>query len=187
MIQLLNKDQLLTLNLLELFQKENNPYFSKSIGYYATTTNIDRRTILRLLELFVSDIEEQNWYEKITLEITDKEVTISIGKEFSLDIYYNFYLQNTTCFDLCLEIFTGDFTTVQDFSDRLFLSKSTVYKRISSLKSVLKDYNLTLDFNSPQIILGPEHQIRYFFYILFFDSFETGYCKFSEFDLYYIE
>ncbi|MBQ6485365.1 MAG: helix-turn-helix domain-containing protein [Carnobacterium sp.] len=187
MIQLLNKDQLLTLNLLELFQKENNPYFSKSIGYYATTTNIDRRTILRLLELFVSDIEEQNWYEKITLEITDKEVTISIGKEFSLDFFYNFYLQNTTCFDLCLEIFTGDFTTVQDFSDRLFLSKSTVYKRISSLKSVLKDYNLTLDFNSPQIILGPEHQIRYFFYILFFDSFETGYCKFSEFDLYYIE
>lgn len=187
MIQLLNKDQLLTLNLLDLFQKENSQHFSKSIGYYANTSSIDRRTIVRLLELFLLDIEEQNWNEIIKIELDEKTVMISIGKEFSLDFFYNFYLKNTTCFELCLEIFTGDFTTVQDFSDRLFLSKSTVYKRISLLKSVLKDYNLTLDFNSTQIILGPEHQIRYFFYVLFFDSFETGYCKFSKFNLDYIE
>lgn len=187
MIQLLNKDQLLTLNLLTLFQKENNQYFSKSISYYSNTTSTDRRTIVRLLKIFLLDIEEQKWTEKINIKMNEKEVIISIGNEFSIDFFYNFYLKNTTCFELCLEILTGDFTTVQDFSDRLFLSKSTVYKRISLLKSVLTDYNLTLDFNSTQILLGPEHQIRYFFYVLFFDSFETGYCKFSDFNLVYIE
>lgn len=183
MYQLLDKDRATLLQLLSHFYTLEKNY---SYSEYAEFLGCDRRKIVKLVKLFKLDVDSNHWENMITIHATEKEVDVIIGNNFSLDFFYSHYMQQSIGFILCWEIFNNRFTTIQQFSNDVYMSRSSVYKRIQSLKTILYRYNLNLDFSNPRIILGDEHQIRYFFYHLFSEAFQTNEWPFDSLNIDFI-
>lgn len=171
MYQLLDKDRVTLLKLLSHFYNLEQHY---SYSEYADLLDCDRRKVVKLIKMFKFDIDSNHWEQMITIHATEKELEVIIGNDFSLDFFYSYYLQQSIGFVLCWEIFNNHFTTIQQFSNDVYLSRSSVYKHINTLKIILNRYNLIIDFSHPMIILGEEHQIRYFFYDLFSETFQVN-------------
>ncbi|MBC1553887.1 HTH domain-containing protein [Listeria booriae] len=61
------------------------------------------------------------------------------------------------------------YLTIDEWADDLFLSSSALYRYLSSLKNILKDFNLTLSL-TPVKIEGEEVDIRYFYFYFFYST-----------------
>lgn len=171
MYRLLDKDRAILLQLIYHFSIIEKNY---SFSDYAELIDCDRRKIVKLVQLFKFDIDSNQWGPMINIQTIEKKLKITIGSDFSLDFFYSYYMQQSIGFILCWEIFNNRFTTIQQFSNDVFLSRSSVYKHINILKTILNSYDLMIDFSHPKIILGQEHQIRYFFYDLFNEAFQVN-------------
>lgn len=142
-----------------------------SIRYFSTELNLERRTIIKTIENLMLDITENNWQDMLTLEFQEGELTATIGPLFSLDVFYSHYMSLSFSVELALYIFKNPTATIEEILDYFYISQATFYRRLPPLKQVLADFNLELNFaNKQATLLGEEKQIRYFYFILFWEN-----------------
>lgn len=80
--------------------------------------------------------------------------------------HLNTLVENNPLFFVIESIFNGNTHDSYYYSDKLFISDSTLKKHLSILRSVLEHYSLTLS-TSPIDIIGNEMNIRYFYFQYF--------------------
>lgn len=88
--------------------------------------------------------------------------------DFSYHKLKQLLIKNDLKFILCKKIFEGKFTTVLNFSEEHYVSIASTYRKIVDLKKILKSYQLELDLSKSPFLKGPEHQIRHFYFELYF-------------------
>lgn len=80
-------------------------------------------------------------------------------------------LAESTAYQLLEMIFFNDKMTVNDLAELLFISPPTVYRMINQLNPSLQEiHGFQIETNPCQIV-GSEENIRYFFYLYFFERY----------------
>lgn len=101
------------------------------------------------------------WLQDDTLHFHQSE-------DYSFNTLYQLLFKKTLLFHLCDSIFHHSFTNLNDFSMDNFISLSSLYRRLHQLKLILHEYQITLDFTKPDLLIGEEKQIRHFYFELYF-------------------
>lgn len=165
---------LLDTNYLPYLQLLNHFYRKSATGsirYFSTELNLERRTIIKIVENLNQDIGENGWEDMLSIELNEGEITATIGSLFSLDVFYSHYMSNSFSVEVVLYIFQHPNATLDEILDYFYISQATFYRRIPPLKQVLLDFNLELNFTNKHLTLqGEEKQLRYFFFILFWEN-----------------
>lgn len=113
------------------------------------------------------------------IEISPPEVTIKITPKIGITLLYNSSLilsnfilklaENNPVFEILDNLFNGVVETIEDYSERFFISESTLRKKLLVLRKVLREYQLELSF-TPLALTGDEVNIRCFFFSYYRDS-----------------
>lgn len=137
-----------------------------------------RRTLIKNLDTLQDDIVANNWSDYLNFTYTAANIHLELSTLFSIDYFVTHYLVNNVQFEFCLEIFNDEFDSLQTFTEDNFLTKATMYRKLNRLKELLQDFDITIDLTKSERMLGDEHQIRYFYYCLFFRcvSFFDRFC-----------
>lgn len=160
-----------SLSLLKYLYKYNS---YQTITFFSEELDLDRRTILKTIRSLQKDISLNNWQELVTIEIIDKNLFAHFGPLFSIETFYSYYMSKSFGVNLMLRLFAHQSDSIDELADHLYVSKATFYRKITPLKQVLSDFELTLDFTSPQNkLIGSEKQIRYFFFTFFWETFRS--------------
>lgn len=169
----------LPLHLLQYLYKRNS---YQTITFFSEALNTDRRTLLKTIAILQKDISLNNWHDMITIEVIDKNLSATIGPLFSMETFYSYYMSKSFGVNLTLRLFTHSSDSIEELADYLYVSKATFYRRLTPLKQVLADFDLSLDFtNSRNKLIGSEKQIRYFFFTFFWEVFRAFPYKKSAF------
>lgn len=146
----------------------------QTITFFSEALDLDRRTLLKTISILQRDIALNNWHDMIAIEIIDKNLSATIGPLFSIETFYSYYMSKSFGVNLALRLFTHHSDSIEELAEDLYVSKATFYRRLTPLKQVLADFDLTLDFtNSQNKLIGSEKQIRYFFFTFFWEVFRT--------------
>lgn len=175
MKELLNKEFVFRLKLLDNLSRERlNGTSALSVSDYASKLSKDRRTILKNIEALKIDIKRLGCEKYITISLSDESTIFTeITPDFDTNYFFLYYLEHSILFNLCLEIFNETFVDLQSFATKRFYSYSTVYRKMTDLKKIVAQYDLTLDLNTSTLIQGKEQNIRFFFFSLFWESYKV--------------
>lgn len=185
MIRLLNKDALNKLKLFYLLKESDE---IQTISSVSKKFSLDKRTTLRLLQAFQQDILQFCLEKDIHLDFqNERNIIFTLVDSFDPQILYVNYLEQSINFKACLDIFNQDFTNISQFSAKHYQSVSTTKRYLDSLKRLVKQYDLTLDLAKNQMIVGKEHQIRYFYYTFFWESYSSTQWPFPDIDLHRLQ
>ena len=87
---------------------------------------------------------------------------------FTVDYYFSFLLQRSQYYIILMSLFRGDQRTIEDFANKLFISKSSAIRKIHYLKENLLHFRLKMGKKDKKyILIGEEEKIRYFYFLLF--------------------
>ncbi|TFI74614.1 hypothetical protein CKN81_03425 [Carnobacterium divergens] len=185
LIRLLNKD---ALNKLKLFYLLKESEEIQTISSVSKKFNLDKRTTLRLLQAFQQDIIQFQLEQDIHLNFqNERNIIFELANSFDPQFLYVNYLEQSINFNACLDIFNQDFTNISQFSAKHYQSVSTTKRSLDSFKRLMKQYELSLDLAKNQMIVGKEHQIRYFYYTFFWESYSSTQWPFPEIDLHTLQ
>lgn len=170
MHKILDKQERNTLLCLDYFSKE------RTLETHSIQTMIDelqwaRRSLVKNIDFLQAEIIAQQWETYLTVHITATTIEVELSHLFSIDFFANHYIIQSVPFQFCLEIFNSEFESLKSFTEKNFLSKPTMYRKLNVLKKVLADFEITVDLADERRFIGEEHQIRYFFYCLFSDAY----------------
>lgn len=91
-------------------------------------------------------------------------------------------LNNSKEYQLLETIFFNENRSLSDIADILYIGSATIYRMVNRINRILKeDYQFYIETN-PCRIVGSEEQIRYFFYVYFFEKYPTFEWPFPDID-----
>lgn len=132
-----------------------------SLEEIATEFDVSVRTLER-------DITEINAVDKHFI-VQHKAVGYEIENTVLIDDLLLDISEQSPLFVIVQNIYEEIYLTIDEWADDLFLSSSALYRYLSSLKNILKDFNLTLSL-TPVKIEGAEVDIRYFYFYFFYST-----------------
>ncbi|MEB5953203.1 helix-turn-helix domain-containing protein [Enterococcus innesii] len=122
--------------------------------------------INKQIEDLNSDFAEFRIEQDVEIVSDNINVTLNIKGKITSDILFSHYIVRSIKFDLFKEMFFEKLISINDYASEHFLSHTTVYTEIKSLKKELSkfDIHITKDFK----IKGHERKVREFA-LVFFD------------------
>lgn len=142
-----------------LIEKIAKARYAITLEEISDSLNTSLRTLKRDLKEIAS--MEENLiirHSAAKVEITDNELVSFVLAEFA---------EKSPLFIIIKSIFEGKYLSVDEWSDELYISTSTLYRHLNHLKEILASFNLKLQF-SPVSLEGREVEIRYFFHYFFY-------------------
>lgn len=106
------------------------------------------------------------------LELDECGLSISLNDEteiecasdgFSLNRLEQLLVRRNHLFILCKTLFENDFSSLEEFSESNYTSVSTMYRKIVSLKELLKEYEIELDLSNHVFFWGKNVKSDIFF------------------------
>jgi len=115
---------------------------------------------------YIDDINHLSSEEDIDvkLELYDSNLNFHIGNQVEWQEVIYMFLNQSPKYPMIIYLFNNRDFSIKEISRELSISEATVNRQIHSLNKLLKEFQLMI--RNGQLV-GPEHQIRYFFYRLF--------------------
>mgnify|MGYP001279758260 CR=1 FL=1 len=154
---LLKRDNQRKLLLIETLYYSKNPM----------TTDQLRQIIDCTTPILISDIRAINStmeYYEVSRE--NGLYSLEVADNATIDALFSTMIRDSLSFKILELIFFEEYETLQEISDDLYCSLSSVQKHITFLMEVLKKWNLTIQ-RRPFRITGNEKNIRQLFFLLF--------------------
>lgn len=115
--------------------------------------------------------------EEIEIQLIPKVgINLVWKSSYLLSDFISKLADNNPIFEIIENLFLGVEKNVEDYASHLFLSESTLKKKLSILKKVLKTYYLDLSLR-PLKIIGSEFNIRGFFFAYFRDTKKSSFVS----------
>lgn len=145
--------------ILSLLLETDHPL---GIDYLFSHFDLSKQTfqsdINFLLEKFPENLELVSYKGQPSLKKIESSITISN--------YINELIKNNPLFLIIKSTFNGTVESLNFYTELLFLSETTLRRHLKVLKKVLAEYHLHLNI-SPIEIIGPEENIRLFYFDYF--------------------
>lgn len=97
---------------------------------------------------------------------TNKEWCFKTTPIFSLQDVHTEMIKSSVSYKLLMEILNSSFTSLEEFSQKNFMTKRTFYRKINGLTDYLNNYHLKLNLRKYTLLEGDEYFIRYFYHLL---------------------
>lgn len=107
-----------------------------------------------------------------------KGVLLKKKQNASLSKYESIYLAETLEFKILSAIFHSNNLTAEKLADYLFISKSTLYRKLKKLNTILEKNGIQLNSSTLQLS-GNEIWIREYFYLLYWSTSDSGFWPFE--------
>ncbi|MBC1459166.1 helix-turn-helix domain-containing protein [Listeria newyorkensis] len=147
------------LKLLNLLFFADAPIVKKEVATIVecsvNTLNADIETLNATLPEDVAQILE-----------ADKKLSMQTTPQINFDYLTAYMISTSHLFQLALSAFNGEKTTISEWAENNFVSRSTFYVKLAEVDTFLARSRLVLN-NAPLEIQGGEMNIRFFFYHLF--------------------
>ncbi|MBA3925476.1 helix-turn-helix domain-containing protein [Listeria rustica] len=147
------------LKLLNLLFFADAPIVKKEV---ATTVECSVNTLNADIETLNATLPED--IAQI-LEV-DKKLSIKTTTQINFDYLTAYMISTSHLFQLALSVFNGEKTTISEWAENNFVSRSTFYVKLAEVDTFLARSRLVLN-SAPLGIEGGEVNIRFFFYHLF--------------------
>ncbi|EUJ26341.1 helix-turn-helix domain-containing protein [Listeria cornellensis] len=147
------------LKLLNLLFFAEAPIVKKEVAAMVecsvNTLNADISTLNATLPEEIAQINE-----------ADKKLSLTATAQINFDYLTAYMISTSHLFQLALSVFNGEKTTISEWAENNFVSRSTFYVKLAEVDTFLARSRLVLN-NAPLGIEGNEINIRFFFYHLF--------------------
>ncbi|CQR23851.1 regulatory protein [Streptococcus varani] len=133
-------------------------------------TSLSRSTLLKYISLFNELARKGSLVTEIRIDEDVCWLEMDPGLEWVSVI--NLFIQSSSRYLILKEVFSHHSFTIQSLSQKLMISEATLNRHLSALNDLLKEFSIAI-YNGR--LKGPEHQIRYFYWLLFQNcwTFET--------------
>ncbi|MBC1436408.1 HTH domain-containing protein [Listeria rocourtiae] len=146
---------------IRVVQKIYDAKFPITVDEIAEDLDISKRTLSR----DIKDIEH-SFPEQEVLEL-NTVYGYSINHSYYVDDLIVRISEESPLLLIVNGLFKGDFKSIDEWADELFLSTSTLHRYLTYLKNLLKEFKLELSL-TPIAFLGEEVNIRHFFFNFFY-------------------
>ncbi|MBP1040072.1 helix-turn-helix domain-containing protein [Vagococcus sp. BWB3-3] len=152
-----------TLDILEYLYSENKTWFLPEI---ASAIHCSIKSVSQSISILNNLVEENNLTCSIFLE--DKGgVYLQTDSYAEIHLLKILFVRTTASYQLLDKIFQSPNVTIDQLQEELFLSRSTIYRKLEIIEQVLLKNKLTLS-KTTLTIEGDETAIREFFYVFYF-------------------
>lgn len=116
------------------------------------------------------EIKELNENAVINYQKIENQMFISIDTpdDFNFFKLYSNYLTNSINYQILKAILDNGKLVVPVIASTLFLSEASIFRRIKSINQALKEFRIQIKQGT---VVGPESQIRYFYYNMIINSY----------------
>lgn len=163
MRQLLNQSEKRQLLTIEILHRQND---------WITLSELSKMLDCSVRVLKDDIAHFKNNFDEFTIETSNNGIRLNMNKNVGLKSLYQYILNNSTAFNLLENIFLKENITINELTDVLYVSSSTIYRLIDLLNKVFKEKNIRIETN-PCKIMGAENEIRYFFYNYFNEKYSS--------------
>lgn len=173
MRSLLNQSETRRLNAIEIMYQEKD---------WITLAELSKRLDCSVRILKDDIAHFKSTFDHLTIEGSNKGVRLAIAPNTGLKAIYQYFLKNSTAYQLLEMIFFNNHITAIELVDLLQVSSSTLYRLIDQINEVFQEEDFRIGTN-PCRILGSEQYIRHFFYNFFYEKysyFEWPYHSINE-------
>ncbi|GGD03970.1 helix-turn-helix domain-containing protein [Enterococcus wangshanyuanii] len=135
--------------------------------------DISLGTLKRSVKLIEEDFRLFKCEDKIQLLYNEdtKTYQLNIAGDFSLQFVFLFYLKESIRFKLLEGMFTDTLGDISEVADQFYLTYSSLRRELQYLKKELSKYGLSIDTKKRIKIQGDELHIRFFYTVLYLDSY----------------
>ncbi|GKS56148.1 helix-turn-helix domain-containing protein [Enterococcus mundtii] len=162
-----NKRWLTILNFLELSEVISSTDLSKAIGVAERTIILDVNQIKNEISKYS---EITSFHTGYTLKIKNMEKYLSFKKEL---------LSQEPLFIILENIFYSNLYSIDEWSDKLYISKTTLVRYLTKVEDIFTKYKLSIQYN-PLNFVGSEVNIRKFFVDFYYISNYTPHTVFPD-------
>lgn len=174
MEELLSSSEQRELKIIHLLYQEEKLWTVEQLANYLQCS-IDTcyRYIDRIKQVFY---DYGNEFELISKKT--KGVLLKKTEHASLSKYESIYIEETIDFKLLSELFHSTYLTTEKLADHLFISKSTLYRKLKKIAILLRKNGIHLNISTLQLT-GNELWIREFFYLVYWSTSDSGFWPFE--------
>ncbi|WP_430535247.1 helix-turn-helix domain containing protein [Listeria rocourtiae] len=147
---------------IKVLQKIYDAKFPITVDEIAEDLDISKRTLSR----DIKDIEH-SFPEQEVLEL-NTVYGYSISHSHYVDDLIVRISEESPLLLIVNGVFQGEFKSIDEWADELFISTSTLNRYLSYLKNILKEFKLELSL-TPIAFIGEEVNIRHFFFNFFYN------------------
>ncbi|MDK6233393.1 helix-turn-helix domain-containing protein [Aerococcus sanguinicola] len=157
MMRLLGSKDRRQLALIAIYQNEDDLYLTH--GDLADRLSCTNATIKSDL------IEIQSLFpEEIQVNQSGIWVNLAFKKMVSANYYFKKFSQEAVTYRLLFELMRASYTSVEELSQKIYVSRSSVYRAIKQINQFFNEANLELEVTtSPLALEGKELTIRLFY------------------------
>ncbi|MDK6686854.1 helix-turn-helix domain-containing protein [Aerococcus sp. UMB8623] len=157
MIRLLGSKDRRQLALIDIYQNEDDLYLTH--GDLANRLSCTNATIKSDL------IEIQGLFpDEIQVDQSGIWVNLAFKKMVSTNYYFKKFSQEAVTYRLLFELMSQSYASVEDLSQKIYVSRSSVYRAIKQINQFFEEANLELEVTtSPLALEGKEMSIRLFY------------------------
>ncbi|MGX7115580.1 helix-turn-helix domain-containing protein [Enterococcus termitis] len=146
------------------------------------TIDIEKKTILKYCRELA--VDATNFNNGITILINkSKGVFLEKKDELSLVSFKLFIIENTLAIKLMKRLLFNQPCSLAQLEQELFISESTIRRKIRTFKSVIAEHNITIAYkNNNYILTGDEAQIRMYALMSFWITYKGNTWPFPMID-----
>lgn len=125
-------------------------------------TTLSRTTLIKYIE-DLNNLAKKNDFE-LTISFVDDHLALSMGHQVTKEDLVQLILPYSIKIKILNYLYSKEEFTVQKLSQELFISEATLHRHLASLNTLLEEFDISIKNGR---IRGEEHQIRYFYYQLY--------------------
>lgn len=169
----LDKHSLRRYTIMELFLRDQQTW---TITEIATRLDLDTRTVAK--DLSALQAEFFAWPDIIFISHKNGvSFSLSYAAHFNPNKILFHFLETSIPFLFITELLAKPSINPLNFIDNHFISKSTFYRHLKTIKEILATFELSLS-SPPFTLIGNEEQIRFFYYFFFNDFDEEHFWQY---------
>lgn len=148
--------------LLSVLQSSVHPLGLKEVG---EQTGLSRATLVKYIEA-IQDLAKQEGFP-LELFSANDELTLELGPRVSWQDLAYLFLKKAIKYQILIHVFKHHHFSINYLAQELLVSEATLNRHLAKVNQLLSEFDLNLTQGS---LKGSEHQIRYFFFELFWQT-----------------
>ncbi|WP_277892584.1 helix-turn-helix domain-containing protein [Enterococcus lactis] len=152
------------------YERDEKLYVVKDIALDLNYTLAKMNSVIQQVESFCERYPEY----KLSFLSENKMIKVEFSSQFLLSKVYSILLEGTIGYILLDSLYKGTYQSLENLSQKNYISLRTIQRKLRELNTILKNYHLSCSLKKGNPIEGEEYRIRYFFHLMYWQSFDEN-------------
>ncbi|MDQ8577754.1 helix-turn-helix domain-containing protein [Enterococcus faecium] len=152
------------------YERDEKLYIVKDIALDLNYTLAKMNSVIQQAESFCERYPEY----KLSFLSENKMIKVEFSSQFLLSKVYSILLEGTIGYILLDSLYKGTYQSLENLSQKNYISLRTIQRKLRELNTILKNYHLSCSLKKGNPIEGEEYRIRYFFHLMYWQSFDEN-------------